>query len=85
MEPKPGIQPRTKQLDDLVEMMKRDDVRLILASAYYDPRHSRLLARETGAHIANLANQVGARPGTGDYVAMIDCDVREVVSAIGGA
>jgi ABC-type Zn uptake system ZnuABC Zn-binding protein ZnuA len=85
MEPKPGIQPTTKQLGMLVEMMKRDGVKLILASAYYDPRHARFLAGETGAKIANLANQVGARPGTDDYVAMIDYDVKEVLSALGGA
>ena len=85
MEPKPGIQPTTKQLGMLVELMKRDGVKLILASAYYDPRHARFLAGETDAKIANLANQVGARPGTDDYVAMIDYDVKEVLSALGGA
>jgi ABC-type Zn uptake system ZnuABC Zn-binding protein ZnuA len=85
MEPTPGVQPSAKQLVSLVELMKRDKVRLILASAYYDPRHARLLAGETGAHIATLANQVGALRGTDDYVAMIDYDVREVLSAIGGA
>ena len=85
MEPKPGIQPTTKQLGMLVEMMKRDGVKLILASAYYDPRHARFLADQTGAKIANLANQVGARPGTDDYVAMIDYDVEEVLTAVGVA
>jgi ABC-type Zn uptake system ZnuABC Zn-binding protein ZnuA len=85
MEPKPGIQPTTKQLGLLVETMKRDGVKLILASAYYDPRHARFLAGETGAKIANLANQVGARPGTDDYVAMIDYDVKEVLAGLGGA
>jgi len=48
MEPKPGIQPTTRQLGTLVEIMKRDGVKLILASAYYDPRHARFLAGETG-------------------------------------
>jgi ABC-type Zn uptake system ZnuABC Zn-binding protein ZnuA len=85
MEPKPGIQPTTKQLGMLVELMKRDGVKLILASAYYDPRHARFLAGETDAKIANLANQVGARPGTDDYVAMIDYDVKEVLAGLGGA
>src|SRR4029453_11709869 len=83
IEPKPGVQPSAKQLGPLVELMKHDNVRLILASAYCDPRNARLLAGETGAHIANLANQVGALRGTDDYVAMIDYDVREVLSAIG--
>jgi zinc/manganese transport system substrate-binding protein/zinc transport system substrate-binding protein len=84
MEPKPGIPPTTRQLATLVERMQRDGVRLILASAYYDPRHARFLAGETTARIASLANQVGARPGTDDYVAMIAFDVNEVRSALGG-
>jgi hypothetical protein len=29
-----------------------------------------------------MANQVGARPGTADYLAMIDYDVRAVVAAL---
>ena len=85
MEPKPGIPPTTRQLATLVERMQRDGVRLILASAYYDPRHARFLASETGARIASLANQVGARPGTDDYVAMIAYDVNEIRSALGGS
>jgi ABC-type Zn uptake system ZnuABC Zn-binding protein ZnuA len=83
MEPKPGIPPTTRHLGDLAARMKREEVRLILASAYYDPRHARFLSAETGARIANLANQVGARPGTDDYVAMIDYDVGQVLSALG--
>jgi len=84
MEPKPGIPPTTRHLGELVALMQRDHVRLILASAYYDPRHARFLAGETSARVASLANQVGARPGTDDYVAMIDYDVREILSALGG-
>lgn len=83
MEPRPGIPPTTKHLAELVERMRTDRVRLILAAAYYDPRHARFLADQTGARIAFLANQVGARPGTGDYLSMIDSNVREVATALG--
>jgi hypothetical protein len=85
MEPKPGIPPTTKHLGMLVELMRRDGVRAILASAYYDPRHARFLAEQTGVGVANLANQVGARPGTDDYVAMIDYDVRELARVLDGS
>jgi zinc/manganese transport system substrate-binding protein len=85
MEPKPGIPPTTKHLGALVELMRRDGVRAILAAAYYDPRHARFLAEQTGASVANLANQVGARPGTDDYVAMIDYDVRELARVLDGS
>ncbi len=84
MEPRPGIPPTTRQLADLVARMRADGVQLILASAYYDPRHARLLAEQTGASIASMANQVGAQPGTATYVDMIDYDVRQVLAALGG-
>ncbi len=84
MEPKPGIPPTTRHLEALIAVMRARDVRAILASAYYDPRHARFLAERTGARIAEMANQVGARPGTEDYVATVDWNVRRVAAALGG-
>jgi ABC-type Zn uptake system ZnuABC Zn-binding protein ZnuA len=84
MEPKPGIPPTTRHLEALVGVAKARDVRAILASAYYDPRHARFLADRTGAKIAEMANQVGARPTTDDYLAMVDWNVRQVGAALAG-
>jgi ABC-type Zn uptake system ZnuABC Zn-binding protein ZnuA len=83
MEPKPGIPPTTKHLQELIETMQRDQVRLILASVYYDPRHAQMLADATGARIARLANLVGGRPGTDDYLSTVDYNVRQVLEALG--
>jgi ABC-type Zn uptake system ZnuABC Zn-binding protein ZnuA len=82
MEPKPGIGPTTQHLGEVVAMMKRDNVRVILASAYYDPRHARFLASQTGAAVVNAANLAGARPGTENYLAAVDYNVRELVKAL---
>ena len=84
LEPKPGVPPTTRHLQEIVERIKADDVRLILAAAYYDPRHADFVAAQTGAVVVRMANQVGARPGTDDYLAMIDYDVRQVVAALAG-
>jgi ABC-type Zn uptake system ZnuABC Zn-binding protein ZnuA len=84
LEPKPGIPPTTRHLAELIALMRAQDVRLILAAAYYDPRHARFVAEETGARVALMANLVGARPGTDDYLAMIDYNVRQISTAGGG-
>lgn len=76
MEPRPGIPPTTRHLGELVERMRAEHVRVILAAAYYDPRHAQFLAAETGAKVVPLANQVGSRPGADDYLSMIDYNVR---------
>jgi ABC-type Zn uptake system ZnuABC Zn-binding protein ZnuA len=82
LEPKPGVPPTTRHLQELIEMMKAEHVPLVLAAAYYDPRHADFVASQTGARVARMANQVGARPGTDDYVAMADYNVRQVVDAL---
>jgi hypothetical protein len=33
----------------------------------------------------NMSHQVGARPGTDDYISMVDYNVRQIVAALGGS
>lgn len=82
LEPKPGVPPTTKHLAEVVALVKSEHVRIVLASAYYDPRHARFVADETGAKVLAMANQAGARPGTDDYLAFIDYDVRQVAAGL---
>jgi ABC-type Zn uptake system ZnuABC Zn-binding protein ZnuA len=82
MEPKPGIAPTTQHLGEVVALMKRENVRVILASAYYDPRHARFVASQSGAQVVYAANLAGARPGTENYLAAVDYNVRELLKAL---
>ncbi len=84
MEPKPGIPPTTSHLAALVDEMRTAHVRLILAAPYYDTRHARFLAEATGARVVPLAHMVGGRPGADDYLRMIDYNVGQIVTALGG-
>lgn len=79
LEPLPGVTPTTRQLAHVVEVMTEQEVKLILASPYFDPRYARSVAERTGARVAEMAHQVGARDGTGDYVSFIDYNVRQVL------
>ena len=82
LEPKPGVAPTTRHLQEVVELMKADQVPLLLTAAYYDPRHAQFVAGQTGAQVARMANQAGARAGTDDYIGMINYDVEQVVGAL---
>ncbi len=84
LEPKPGIPPTTGHLRALVERMRVEGVKAVLASPYYDPRHAQFISENTGARVVNLAHQVGGREGTGDYLSMIDYDVRQLAAALRG-
>ena len=77
MEPKPGVPPTTQHLGTVAQQMRAEQVRLMLANPYYDPRHAQFLASNAGAKIVNVAHQVGSRPGTDDYLSMVDYNVRQ--------
>jgi ABC-type Zn uptake system ZnuABC Zn-binding protein ZnuA len=81
LEPKPGLSPTTRHLQGLVERMKSERVKVILTSPYFDIRHAQFVSKQTEAKIVPLAHQVGARPGTDDYIKMIDYNVKQWVRA----
>ncbi|MGE3174830.1 MAG: metal ABC transporter substrate-binding protein [Planctomycetota bacterium] len=84
-EPKPGVAPTTSHLQELVENMRRADARAILSAPYFAPQHARMVARATGAVIAEMAHQPGARGGDDvDYIDWIDQNVRAVARALSG-
>jgi ABC-type Zn uptake system ZnuABC Zn-binding protein ZnuA len=84
LEPKPGLPPTTKHLNELIESMRAQGVKVILANPYFDPRFAQFVAERTGAQVVSIAHMVGARPGTNDYISMVDYDVRQLAGALRG-
>lgn len=82
LEPLPGVPPTTKHLEEIIGTMRADDVRIVLASAYYDPRYAQFVSDATKAAVLRMANQVEAVPAASSYVAMIDYDVQQVATAL---
>jgi len=82
LEPKPGIPPTTAYLGELVRVMKADNVKVVLAAAYYDARYADFVSQNTGAKVVPMANQAGARPGTEEYLSMADYNVRQLAAAL---
>jgi zinc/manganese transport system substrate-binding protein len=82
LEPKPGVPPSTRYLAGLAERMRADGVQAILASPYFDRKLTDLAAGSLQVPIAELAHQAGARPGTEDYLAWIDANVRAIATAL---
>jgi ABC-type Zn uptake system ZnuABC Zn-binding protein ZnuA len=84
LEPKPGVSPTTKHLGEIVELMKRENVKLILCTPYFDARHAAFVSGQTGAKTVALAHQVGSEPGTDDYISMCDYNVKQLAGALKG-
>ncbi|MBY0274789.1 metal ABC transporter substrate-binding protein [Candidatus Binatia bacterium] len=82
LEPLPGVPPTTKHLEEIIGAMRADGVRIVLASAYYDPRYAQFVSDATKATVLRMANQVESVPAASSYVAMIDYDVGQVATAL---
>ena len=81
LEPFPGIPPTARHLTKVVERAQRQEARAILASAYFDPRHARWVSEKTGVPVLPMAHQPGSREGTPDYLATIDYNVAQWLTA----
>jgi ABC-type Zn uptake system ZnuABC Zn-binding protein ZnuA len=84
LEPKPGIPPTTRHLQEIIGLMKNEGIGAILTTPFFDPKHARVVAEQTGARVAEMAHQVGALPGTDDYLSFVDHNVQALVAAMGG-
>ena len=79
LEPKPGMTPTTRHLKKVIQHMKEEKVPVLLTASYFPSKHVRFVSDKTGAAILELAHQVGARPGTENYISMIDFNVRQLL------
>ena len=80
IEPKPGVEPGPRYLEDLINMMKAREVKLILKESFYSDRLPKEIAEKTGARIASVPIMVGGTPQAEDYVKMMD----QIVNAVAG-
>ena len=81
---KEGAEPSPKRLGRLIDRMRKEKVRVIVAEPQRDGKAPQALAAETGARVVVLASQTGALPGTSTYVDLIRHSARVLVTALEG-
>jgi ABC-type Zn uptake system ZnuABC Zn-binding protein ZnuA len=82
VEPKPGIPPSPSHTLELIQEMKRQQVKVIMIEPYFDRKTPDSIARETGAQVIVLAPSVGGEKDVTDYFKLFDHNVNLVVNAI---
>ena len=82
VEPRPGIPPSPQHTLDLINEMKRQNVKLVLVEPYFDLKTPNAIGRETGAQVLVMPPSVGGVKETPDYIALFDYDVKLLVDAI---
>ncbi len=81
IEPKPGIPPSAKHVSDLVEQMKAQQVKILLAANYFDQQKVKTVAGRVGAAAVIVPLYVGGAPGTDDYFKLVDYWVDHLLAA----
>ena len=82
VEPRPGIPPSPSHTLELIQEMKKQNVKIILVEPYFDLKTPNAIARETGAKVLVLAPSVGGAKSVTDYFKLFDYDVDTIVAAI---
>jgi ABC-type Zn uptake system ZnuABC Zn-binding protein ZnuA len=82
LEPKPGVPPSTAHLQQVIDRVRGQDIRVIVVAPYFPRQHADVVAKATGATIAGMVHQAGALPGTEDYIAAVTHNVNALAVAL---
>jgi ABC-type Zn uptake system ZnuABC Zn-binding protein ZnuA len=83
IEPKPGIPPTPRHVQEIITEMERRHIQVLLSTNYYDRGQVLDVARRTGATAVIVPSNVGGQEGIDDYFALMNLWITELVRAFG--
>ena len=81
VEPRPGIPPSPGHTLELIQMMKRDSVKIILVEPYFDLKTPESIARSTGGQVLVMLPSVGGDKTATDYFKVFDYNINLLINA----
>lgn len=84
VEPRPGIPPTPSHTLDVINMMKRDNVKVIMVEPYFDRKTPDSIARETGGTVVEYLPSVGGVKEVTTYFQLFDYDIALLTKAFEG-
>ncbi len=84
IEPKPGIPPTPRHVADVIDLMKRDNIKVLFSTNYYDRGQVQSVADRTNATAVIVSSNTGGAPGTDTYVDLVSTWVRDLAIAFRG-
>jgi zinc/manganese transport system substrate-binding protein len=82
VEPKPGIPPTPQHTLELINDMKKNNIKIVLVEPYFDLKTPNAIGRETGAQVLVMPPSVGGTKEITDYFKLFDYDLNMLVDAI---
>ena len=84
IEPKPGIPPSPRHINELAEAMKKAGVKVVVYQPYYNADASQQVAKRAGGVAVEIALEAGGMPGTDDVFFKFDSMVSSIAGALSG-
>jgi len=81
IEPRPGIPPTPAHTIEIIELMRRDNVKVVVVEPYFDLKTPNSIGNATGAKVIVLLPSVGGEKEVTDYFKLFDYDVNLLIQA----
>ncbi|PYP83460.1 MAG: zinc ABC transporter substrate-binding protein [Candidatus Angelobacter sp. Gp1-AA117] len=81
IEPRPGIPPTPSHTIELVNLMKRENIKIELIEPYFDSKTPNSIASMTGGKVVVMLPSVGGKPEVTDYFKLFDYDIALLTKA----
>jgi zinc/manganese transport system substrate-binding protein len=85
VEPKPGVPPRADHVAEVVDQMRSEHIKVIVAANFYDEGHVRDIAKRVGAKAVIVSLYPGGAPGVSNFEQVIDRLLDQLLAALGPA
>lgn len=85
LEVKPGIPPSASHLEEVINLIKSNKVKIILQENIYNDDAARFVAERTSAKVIKAPISVGGTKDTGDYFALMDTIIEMVAKGFSPA
>jgi zinc/manganese transport system substrate-binding protein len=76
IESKPGIPPTANHTAQLIDLMRKSNVRLVIVESFYPSNLARFVADNGHARLVSAPSDVGAAPGIKSYFDLVDAALR---------
>jgi len=81
VEPRPGIPPTPTHTVELIQLMRRENCKVVLVEPYFDLKTPQSIGRDTGAQVVVYLPSVGGEKGVDDYFKLFDYDIDLLIKA----
>ncbi|MFC2137645.1 metal ABC transporter substrate-binding protein [Bacteroidota bacterium] len=82
IEPKPGIPPSAKHVEYLINLIKEQDIKLMLVASYFEKKSPQMIEDKTGIKAIYLPMFVNNNNGIDDNFELIDYWIQQVTTGI---